>query len=183
VVTHREATVGQAVERTTEICEIENLRSVLVTASVPEKEIGKAVKGARAQLTVKAFPNRIFTGVVQVVGSRLDPKSRTMPVHVLVDNADGSLRTDMFATVSLGVGASNMALAVKRSALVDDGDNKVVFVDKGGGKFEEIPVEVGRTRGDSVEIVSGIEPGANVVVKGAFVLKSEKNKSELKGEE
>ncbi len=203
VVTHREVTVGQAVERTTEICEIENLRSVWVTASVPEKDIAVVRMGARAQVTVKAHPGRVFVGVVQVVGSRLDPKSRTMPVQVVLDNASGALRADMFATVSLGFGSSAPALAVPRSAVVEEGDLRLVYVlesssphpsegatpsaganhseEEGSLVFEERVVTTGRVQGDLMEIVDGLEPGARVVVKGAFVLKSEKVKGELKG--
>lgn len=183
VVTDREATMGQAVERTTEICEIENLQSIWVTANVPEKEIAKATKGATAQVSVKAFPGRIFNGVVQVVGSKLDSKTRTMPVHILVDNRDGALRRDMFATVALGVGHSSSVLAIKRSSVIADGDKNLVYIAKEGGKFEEKLVELGRVKGEYVEVVSGLEQGMKVVIKGAFVLKSEKNKSELKGEE
>lgn len=183
VVVDLHTSLGQAVERTTEICEIENLRSVWVTANVPEKEIAKAAIGSRTQVTVKAFPQRIFYGVVQVVGVRLDSKTRTMPVQVLVENADGALRSDMFATVALGVGGSDVALAVKRTAIVEDGDKRMLFVAEDGGKFEEKLVELGRVQGDFVEILSGLDAGAKVVVKGAFVLKSEKIKSELKGHE
>jgi cobalt-zinc-cadmium efflux system membrane fusion protein len=183
VVTDVEATLGQAVERATEICEIENLRSVWVTASVSEKQIALARRGAQAQVAVSAYPNRIFPGVVQVVGSRLDPKTRTMPVQVLVDNATGELRTGMFATVGLGVGASSSALAIPRSAIVEDGDKKLIYIAEEGGRYEQKAVELGRVQGEFVEIVSGLEPGARVVVKGAFVLKSEKVKAELKGHE
>lgn len=183
VVTHQEVTVGQAVERTTEICEIENLKSVWVTASVPEKEIGKVRVGGPAQIVTKAHPGRIFQGVVQVMGSRLDAKSRTMPVQVLVDNTSGALRADMFATVAVGVGLSDPALAIPRAAIVDDGDRRLIYVAEEDGKFEERVVETGRFQGELIEILSGIEPGMRVVVKGAFVLKSEKVKASLKGHE
>lgn len=183
VVTHREVTIGQAVERTTEICEIENLKSVWVTAKVPEKDMAKVRPGARAFVTTKAHPGRVFEGVVQVIGSRLDPRSRTLPVQVLVDNSDGSLRADMFATVGLGVGSSGPALAVPRSAIVQDGDRTLLYVEEEPGVFEEFAVQTGRVQADLIEIVSGLEPGARVVVKGAFVLKSEKVKAELKGHE
>lgn len=183
VVAHREVTLGQAVERATEICEIENLQTVWIRSNVPEKEISKARKGSTAQVTVSSFPDRIYMGVIQVVGNRLDPKSRTMPVQILVDNGDGSLRADMFAKVSLGVGLSASVLAVPRSAVVAEGDRSVVYVAEEGGKYEEKTVVTGRVKGGMIEIVSGLEAGARVVTKGAFVLKSEKQKAELKGHE
>lgn len=183
VVTEREATLGQAVERTSEICEIENLRSVWVTASVPERSIALARRGSPAQVIVSAFPNRVFPGVVQVVGSRLDPKTRTMPVQVLVENSSGALRADMFATVSLGVGTNELALAVPRSALAEVEGKQKVFIQEEPGRFMPVEVATGRVQGEWVEIVKGLEPGAKVAHKGVFVLKSQAMKGELKGDE
>lgn len=185
VVTQRGVSLGQAVERTSVICEIEDLRSVWVTASVPEKQVGLTQKGARAEITVSAFPGRIFTGVVQVIGSRLNPKSRTMPVQILVDNRSGDLRADMFASVAIGVGPRDMALAVPESAITDEHEagRVIVFVQEAQGRFMKTPVKLGRRRGGFVEIVKGLDPGAKIVVKGAFVLMSESKKGELKGEE
>ncbi len=181
VVVDLEATLGQAVERTTEICEIENLKSVWVVANVSDKQVSLARVGGSAHIKVSAFPTREFSGVVQSVGMRLDPKTRTMPVQVLVDNRDGALRSGMFGTVGLGVGANSMTLAVPRSAIVDDGDVRKLYVAEDGGKYEERVVALGRVQGEFVEVVSGLEAGARVVTKGAFVLKSEKVKGDLKG--
>ena len=183
VIVDLHATLGQAVERTTEICEIENLKSVWVNAAVSDKQVGLARVGAAAEVTVSGYPGRNFHGVIQVVGSRLDPKTRTMPVQVLVENRDGALRSGMPATVRLGVGPKAMALAVLRSAIVEDGDLRKLYIAEDGGKYEERVVELGRIEGDFVEIVKGVEPGQLVVVEGVFVLKSEKVKGELKGHE
>jgi multidrug efflux pump subunit AcrA (membrane-fusion protein) len=89
----------------------------------------------------------------------------------------------MFASVSLGVGSSSRALAVPSSAIVADGDRKLLYIAEDGGKYEERVVETGRVQEDLIEIVSGLDIGDRFVVKGAFVLKSEKVKAELKGHE
>lgn len=183
IIADRKVTIGQAVDRGEEICEIENLDSVWVTASVPEKVISKAIVGATADVRVASFPNRVFTGSIQVVSNRLDPKSRTMPVQVLVVNRDGALRTDMFATVTLGVGANASVLTVPNTAIIDDGDRKVLYVAEEEGKYEERAVQIGRTTKGLTEILSGLEAGTKIVTKGAFALKSEKQKAELKGHE
>lgn len=178
-----EVSLGQAVERTSEICEIENQRSVWITANVPERDIAMAHRGSRANVTTTAYPNRLFVGIVQVIGSRIDPKTRSMPVHVLVDNSSGALRTGIFAQVALGVGADSLVLAVPRSAVIADGDRQVVYVAEGGGVYEEKVVTTGRVQGDSIEVTGGLEAGARVVTKGGFTLKSQKAKAELKGHE
>lgn len=178
--------LGQAVERTTQVCAIENLQTVWVIAHVPEKQIAMAREGARARIAVGALPNRTFVGTVRSVGTRLDPQTRATPVQIVVDNADGALRAEMFATVGLGVGKDGPALAAPKSALVAIGHRRVVYVLEEEGDalhFQERTVETGRAQGDHVEITQGLEPGERLAVKGGFVLKSEKIKSELKGHE
>lgn len=182
VVAHLEVTLGQAVERTNEVCEIENLQNVWVTASIPERDIGKAKRGASARILVKSYPNRSYHGVLQVVGARLDPKTRAMPVEVLVEN-DGSLRREMFATVLLSFGKAGLAPAIRRSAVLQQGEKNLVYVEVSPGKFQEREVELGRVKGEYVEVQNGVRAGERVATKGAFVLRSEKNKSELKEEE
>ncbi len=182
-IAHREATLGQAVERTTEVFEIDNLRSVWITASVPEKEIAHVRRGGPVRVSTSAYPNRTFVGVVQVVSSRLDAKTRTMPVQCLVQNVSGLLKSGMFAQVELGIGASSAGIAVPRSAIVSDGDERVLFVAEGGGKFERRTVRIGREQREMLEILDGLKAGERVVTKGAFVLKSQAQKDELKGHE
>lgn len=183
VVVDLEATMGQAVERSTELGEIENLATVWVVAQVSDKQIGAARAGTVAQVSVSAYPGRIFSGVVQSVGSRLDPKTRSMPVQILVDNSGSQLRSGMSATVRLGVGASTQAVVVPRSAIIEDGDKRKLYIAEDGGKFEERTVTLGRVQGEFVEVLEGVAIGDRVVSKGAFVLKSEKVKGELKGHE
>lgn len=181
----RHISIGQAVDRTSEIGEIANLNTVWVTARVPEKQIAQARPGAPASVTLTALEGRVFRGTIQSVATQLDAKTRTLAVHVLVENASGVLKPEMFATVRLGVGRESSALTVPKSALVVDGDKKTVFVAVPGeaGHFASREVAVGRTQGEIVEILDGLEEGQAVVVKGAFVLKSELVKGELKGHE
>ena len=183
VVVDLEATLGQAVERTTELCEIENISSVLVIAQVSDKHVGLAIAGNSARVNVSAYPDRSVSGLIQVVGSRLDAKTRSLPVQILIDNAEGLLRNGMAATVRLGVGSLSPALVVPSSAIVEDGERRKLYIALEGGKFEERKVTLGRVQGDFVAVVEGVAAGDRIVTKGAFVLKSEKVKSELKGHE
>ena len=176
-------TQGQAVERATELFEIENLNIVLVDANVPEADVSRVRVGQRAQVTVASYPGVRFTGAVQSIGSRVDTKTRTLPVRVLVPNPGGRLRPDMFARVSLGVGGASRALAVPASAIGEDGDERFVFVRAEDGGYEKRPVRVGKEMGTSIEVLSGVRAGEPIVVEGVFVLKSEGVKAELKGHE
>ena len=182
-VVHREVGVGQAVERTAELFEIDDLREVVVTAQVPQRDVGSVRVGARVTLTTDAFPRRVFAGAVATLGGRLDPKTRTLPVQCLVPNGDGALRPEMFAQVGLGTGAGGVALAVPSTAVFEADGKSYVFVETSAGKYARKGVALGRTEGDRQEIVGGLDPGARVVVEGVFTLRSQSQKDELKGEE
>lgn len=182
VITHLDVTRGQAVDRTQVLLEVENLRSVWVTANVPESEIGKVRKGAMATLSVASLPNREFEAIIQVVGTRVDPKTRSIPVQCLVTESNGLLKPDMFAKVFIGVGQPTTKLVIPKSALVMEGGKSFVFA-KHGEAFEKHEVVLGEQDGNRVVVLSGIEEGATIASKGAFILASEQKKSELKGHE
>ncbi|MGV3616681.1 MAG: efflux RND transporter periplasmic adaptor subunit [Fimbriimonas sp.] len=182
VITERSASMGQAVERSSDLFDIQNLDSVFVTANVPEREIAKVRIGGTVRVTTDSASGRSFTGIVRIVGSRLDPKTRSLPVQVFVQNPEGLLRPEGFARVSLGTGGGGSVLAVPRSAIIGDEDAPALFVEE-GGKYEHREVKLGRTSGGYVEVLSGIKAGEPVVVKGAFTLMSQQKKGELKGHE
>lgn len=179
-VSHLDVTQGQAVDRTQALCEIENLNSVWVTANVPERETAKIKKGMDVAIKVAAFPDFDFEGVVQVVGSNIDAKTRSIPVKCLVVNLGKRLKPEMFANVQISYGASEEVLSVPSAAVVEDGDESVVFVREGDGFVRHV-VTVGRKSGGRVEIQSGLESGQIVASEGGFILKSQLAKDELKG--
>jgi len=181
-ITQLAVTRGQAVDRTQVLLEVENLQAVWVTANVPEQDAGKVRKGALAWVTAASLPGREFRGVVQVVGSRIDPKTRSIPLQCLIAGANGMLKPDMFTNVRLGIGSSVSALVVPKSAIVLEDKKSFLFV-KAGEHFEKREVTLSVEDGDSVGIASGLKEGESVVVKGAFVLASEQKKDELKGHE
>ncbi|MBX7131037.1 MAG: efflux RND transporter periplasmic adaptor subunit [Fimbriimonadaceae bacterium] len=180
--THLDVTKGQAVDRTQVLMEVENLSSVWVTANVPEQDAVKVRTGASVRVTVAALQGREFGGVVQVVGNRVDPKTRAIPVQCLVTGVSGELKPDMFATVHLNYGAGEQAIAVPRTSIVTEEGKSFVFVKHDDG-YMKTAVELGTRSDGHIEVVSGLKVGDIVVVKGGFVLASEQKKDELKGHE
>jgi cobalt-zinc-cadmium efflux system membrane fusion protein len=70
-------------------------------------------------------------------------------------------------------------LVAPASAIQRDGDHSIAFVALGGNRFERRRVEPGRKTGEFIEILSGLEIGDEVVVEGAFLLKSEASKDQM----
>jgi cobalt-zinc-cadmium efflux system membrane fusion protein len=179
-VTHLDVTKGQAVDRTQALMEVENLSSVWVTANVPEQSYPQVRVGADVMLQVTGLGDEQFEGVVQIVGSRVDPKTRAIPVQCLVRGVSGRLKPNMFASVSIAHGTGKQLLAVPASAVVSDGKTSFVFVKSGDG-YLRTEVEVGERSGGYVAINSGLAGGESVVSQGSFILLSELKKAELKG--
>lgn len=182
IVVERQATLGQAVERSSDLFDIENAAVVWVTASVPEAEVSRVRPGTSVTVTTNAYPGRTFNGTVQLIGTRLDPKTRTLPVQCRVANPQRLLRADLFARVQIATEGSVVALVVPRSAISGEGDEQAVFVAE-GEKFERRAVKTGRAAGDLIEITEGLKEGDRVAVSGVFTLQSELKKEELKGHE
>lgn len=182
IVTERQATLGQAVERSSDLFDIEDARTVWVTANVPEADVAKVRAGLKVEIATTAYPDRIFPGVIQIVGTRLDPKTRSLPVQCRVDNPEHLLRADLFARVRIATSGTQSVLAVPQTAISGDGDDVAVFLEK-EGVFERQKVTLGRRDGQFVEVVEGLNPGDRVAVSGVFTLRSELAKEELKGHE
>lgn len=183
VIAERAVTQGQAVERSSELFAIQNLETVTVIANVPEANAAQVRQGATVSVTVSAYPNLTFSGTVQSLGSRVDTKTRALPVRCLVQNRNGALKPEMFARVRLTTGATVPAITLPEDAVGEDGAESFVFVRTGDGTYERRDVTVGPAAGGRVPIRSGLRAGESVVVAGMFVLKSEGKKGELSGHE
>lgn len=182
IVADRPVTLGQAVERGTELFTIRNLRAVQVTANVPEADTARVHVGEPVEVTVSAYPRTRFRGTVQSIGSQVDEKTRALPVRCLVPNPGGALSPGMFASVHIQSGkASSSALSVPDASVDEDGNKRFVYIAKDGG-YEKRAVQVGRMSAGRVEITDGLKAGERVATAGMFLLKSESKKSELKGD-
>ncbi|MDP2345152.1 MAG: efflux RND transporter periplasmic adaptor subunit [Deltaproteobacteria bacterium] len=150
-----------------------------------ERDAVRVHKGSPARVRFPALPGRTFDGKVALIGRTVDPSSRTIPVRIVVDNADGVLRTGMSASAFVPLGEDGAPVLVVPAAAVQRvGGGWAVFVPRPEteGTFEPRAVGRGRDLGGDVEIVSGLKPGESVVVDGAFVLKAELEKQRGGGE-
>ncbi len=179
-ITHLDFTKGQAVDRTQVLMEVEDLRSVWVSANVPEKDSAKVRRGAKVRVTVASLPGQEFDGIVQVVGTRVDPKTRSIPAQCLVSRAAGKLKPQMFATVHLGIGSMRKQTVIPRSAVVSEVGKSFVFV-KQGESFSKLEILLGERGGSRVAVESGLDGGETIATQGSFVLSSEQKKDDLKG--
>jgi Cu(I)/Ag(I) efflux system membrane fusion protein len=172
VVTKKDVVPGMRVNAGDMPFEIVDLSRVWVLADAYETDLRQVKVGMTASLTLKAFPNRTFSGRVAFIDPLLDPKSRTAKVRVEFPNPTGELRPEMFGEVVLQ-GKSRQGIRIPADAVIHSGTQTVVFVALGNGKFQPREVKLGESNPDHVEVVSGLEQGEGIVTRANFLIDSE----------
>jgi Cu(I)/Ag(I) efflux system membrane fusion protein len=148
------------------------LSRVWIEAEVYEYELPLVREGQAATVTLPYLPGRVFEASVAYVHPTLDPKTRTARVRLELPNPDLVLRPDMYADVSLHADRGER-LVVPQSAVLYGGQRSFVFRALGDGRFRPQAVQVGLRSGEQVEILTGLEPGDEVVTSATFLIASE----------
>jgi len=120
---------------------------------------------------VPAYPGEVFRGRISFISDILKEESRTITVRTEVENKGQKLKPGMFADMTIYLNHQEKILAVPETAVLDDQNEKIVFVPVEGG-FRARVVQVGMKEGGFVEIVAGLEAGEEVVTVGSYQLKS-----------
>nr|WP_206112734.1 efflux RND transporter periplasmic adaptor subunit [Rhizobium laguerreae] len=175
VVLERMATAGMMAKPGDVLFRIADTSNVWVISGVPEYDLASVRSGAEVNVTVRSLPGRTFKGVVDLIYPDVDIQTRTTKVRIELPNPDGVLLANMYANVEIQAGAPNPVIAVPNSAVIDTGDRRVVFIDKGDGQFEPKDVTLGVRGENQTEITKGIAAGDKVVVAGNFLLDAESN--------
>ena len=171
VVAERIAQPGLVVADKTKLFTVQNLTLMNVEAPIPASEIPAIKIGQEALLSVEGFSDRSFVGTVDRINPSTEKNSRSIIVHLRVNNADGQLRGGMFVQGTLGVAQAAAVVVVPDNAVrVRDGHNIVLRIED--GKVVEQVVEVGQSDSASgrVEIRTGLNTGNEVVLGSSIML-------------
>lgn len=178
------APVGELLEPGEEVVTVSDLGSLWVWVDVYEDDLGMVIDhhsrgDLRATVEVKAWPGEEFEGVVDLVGAVMDESTRTVKARILLPNPDGRLRPGMFGQVRVYVPSEDGALAVPVQAVLSDEGREFVFVHVDDEYYVRREVKTGRRAEGFVEVLEGVESGQAVVVRGAFLLKSDVLRSKM----
>jgi membrane fusion protein (multidrug efflux system) len=138
---------------------------VEVHVTVEEANLASVQPGQDVTLTVPAYPGVNFPAKVVTVAPSGDPRAHTFDVKIVPNTQDQRLLPGMFAQAQIVAQQKSDALLVPKEAIVQQGNSQIVFV-ADNGKAVATPVQTGMTNDTSVEITSGLTPGAQVVVIG-----------------
>lgn len=164
----RDVTLGQSAQDAGAVLmTIVDNRTVLAAANIFEKDLSQVSPGQRVRITVASLPDQIFEGQITTVGSVVDGETRVVPVQAELDNAQGTLKPGMFASLEvLTESTAEAVMAIPQSAVVEANGQPLVFV-RNGNAFEPVDITLGRTAGDRVEVLSGLFEGDEIVTQRA----------------
>lgn len=171
IVTQIGARPGAQVAPGQSIITVAGLSRVLVVAEVPEAMLGQIRVGLPVQVAFPAYAGEVRPGRVDYIYPQLNAEARTARVRITLANPGGRLRAGMFANVTIQ-GTGGMALVVPSEAVIDTGRRKVVIVRRNGA-FIPVAIQTGRELGEWTQILSGVQPGDQVVASGQFLIDSE----------
>ena len=167
VVTARSAEVGDLVgpgaAAQAPMFGVADTHRIRLYVNVPQSLSATIKPGMTATLTVPAFPGRQFTATVAGLSSAVDPQSGAFRVQLLADNPDGLLKPGGYAQTRFDLsGQANAAVVPSSAILFGAGGAQVATVDP-RGHIVMHQVHIGQDDGPTVQILSGIKPGAQIV--------------------
>lgn len=171
-VIQRQVGLGQYIQAaaSTPVYAISNLSTVWLIANVREDDAPFVRVGDAVNVRLHAFPGRLFRARISYVAPMIDPSTHRLPVRADVDNSDGSLKPQMFASFGIVTGQDEVAPAIPQSAIIYEGDAAHVWVQDHDGRLGLRQLRVGRTDGDTVEALSGVRAGERIVTGGAIFI-------------
>lgn len=155
---------GAYVTPTTRIVTLQNVRSVKIDFSVPEKYSSVVRPGQPIEFRV-AGSDRLFPGEIYAVEPKIDAGTRNVLLRATAPNASGAIAPGGFAEVDLVLESFDDALMVPTQSLVPDLEGQKVFVAK-NGVVEVRRVTTGIRTEATVQILSGLRPGDTLLTSG-----------------
>jgi cobalt-zinc-cadmium efflux system membrane fusion protein len=142
---------------------ISDLSSVWVVCDVHENQLANVRLGDAAEIRLNAYPDQLFKGTISNIGAILDPNLRTAKVRMEVRNP-GIMRLGMFVTATFRGQKQVTHTVIPSTAILHLHDTDWVFAITPDKKFQRMEIVASVTLpGDMQEVVSGIQPGAQVV--------------------
>jgi cobalt-zinc-cadmium efflux system membrane fusion protein len=164
---------GEFVDEGRELFHVVDLSRLWLELQIPEGQIGQVHASDSVWFQPEGFPSA-FTispgsgGRVVGTGGVVSPATRTIPLIFEVQNPTRQLKSGMFVRAQVFTATTVRGIVIPLSAVVDDDNQAVAYVEVEGELFERRPLKLGTRQGDRVQIVEGLKAGERVVTSGAY---------------
>jgi Cu(I)/Ag(I) efflux system membrane fusion protein len=172
-VVERKVTSGQYVNAGEALFSVADLSTVWVKADVYEFQVTQIRPGQMVEITSDALPDKVLHGRVDFIEPGANPQTRTIPVHVHVPNPAMRLRPGMYVRATFVSPSERETLVVPRSAVLDTGTRKLVYIAKSDGVFEAREIQAGPPSEELYPVLAGLKAGEQVVTNGNFLIDSQ----------
>ena len=155
-----------------EVFRIVNLSNMYVEVEVPESHLANITPGKSVEVYFPVLGNTVQTKVRQT-GNFINPGNRSFSVEIPVPNKDGKVKPNLTAIAKINDYTNNEAILIPQSVVSENaiGEQYVYLTTENGSDKEMISkktiIELGKTQGDFVEVISGLSVGDNIIVEGA----------------
>ena len=171
-ITERNALPNLYAQPETRLYTVADLSKVWVYAQLFQHDAGRVIPGDAAEVTVDAYPGKVFRGRVDTLLPQVDMATRTLPVRLVLPNPGLLLRPGMYVNVTLEL-ALGRQLVIPAAAALHSGMTTEAFVYSGDGNIEPRQVELGPRVGDAVVVRKGLRAGERIVTSANFLIDSE----------
>ncbi len=176
----RKVNLGQYLSAGSAVVPLQSLNPIYVNFGVPQQSVREVRVGGNLHVTSENVAGQVFTGKVTALDSVVDETTRNIQVQATLANPEGKLRPGMFVQVDVGLGANRSVITLPASAINYAPYGNSVFVitdlkDPKGKTYRGVRqqfVKVEGSRGDQVAVISGVNPGDEVVTSGVFKLRN-----------
>ncbi|WP_147820111.1 efflux RND transporter periplasmic adaptor subunit [Salidesulfovibrio onnuriiensis] len=156
---------GEYVSAGDKVVELVDVKTIRINVDAPEMDVRYLKKGDPVSVTIDAWSDGAWQGVVDFVAYKADSATNTFKTRVVVQNQDCRIRPGMLARATFQRRNIEAAVTAPLFALQDRGGERILFVEK-DGVAQARSVEIGVISGDTVQILSGLESGENLIVTG-----------------
>ncbi len=171
----RKVNLGQYLISGTPIVTLQQLSPIYIDFQIPERHLSHLKPEQQVNLTVQAYPDRIFKGLISTISPLIEKSTRSVQIRATLQNADHLLRPGMFAKVRVVSGPGKRVLSLPDTAISYNPYGDFVFVIESGAQGLTVQsrlVETGKTKEGRVEIVKGLSLGEQVVSAGQMKLRN-----------
>ncbi len=155
-----------------EVFRIVNLSNMYVEVEVPEAHLSNVTPGKRVEVFFPVLGTSVQTKIRQT-GNFINPGNRSFSVEIPVPNKDGSIKPNLTAIARINDYSNEDAILVPQSVISENatGEQYVYLIKENGSATEVVSkktiIELGKTQGDYVEVLSGLSEGDSIIVEGA----------------
>lgn len=169
-IVQRDVNAGMQIraDNNTAIFIISDLKTVWVLINVHESDLAGVHEGDKVEVATVTYPDKIFSGIVNKMGTTLDPASRVIRLRCELDNTSGLLKPEMFITATIISQRKEKVLAISEKATVLENNRYYVMRQVGPRKFEKVQITIGKKFNDLCEVSEGLSEGEVIIEDGAL---------------